>query len=123
MFCYFIVCHNLIFKFFNSLSFFFFVYNCKLVLLCSFKHSPYLNSLLYCDYRSRSRSFSGSLRGSPHRQLSPARRSPPPSAPRRGSRYRSPLRSPPRLVSACVDVLNSIYFRKIIGDNLYRTYI
>ncbi|CAG9859741.1 unnamed protein product [Phyllotreta striolata] len=46
--------------------------------------------------RSRSRSFSGSLRGSPHRQLSPARRSPPPGAPRRGSRYRSPLRSPPR---------------------------
>nr|XP_023022973.1 E3 ubiquitin-protein ligase RBBP6 isoform X1 [Leptinotarsa decemlineata] len=48
--------------------------------------------------RSRSRSFSGSLRGSPHRQLSPPRRSPQPSSiSRRGpSRYRSPLRSPPR---------------------------
>ncbi|KAG5887269.1 hypothetical protein JTB14_015706 [Gonioctena quinquepunctata] len=47
--------------------------------------------------RSRSRSFSGSLRGSPHRQLSPPRRSPPPLNTRRGaSRYRSPLRSPPR---------------------------
>lgn len=43
--------------------------------------------------RSRSRSFSGS----PHRQLSPARRSPSSSGPpRRGSRFRSPLRSPPR---------------------------
>ncbi|KAJ8965139.1 hypothetical protein NQ314_004364 [Rhamnusium bicolor] len=48
--------------------------------------------------RSRSRSFSGSLRGSPYRQLSPPRRSPPPSLPpRRGpARYRSPVRSPPR---------------------------
>ncbi|KAJ8923332.1 hypothetical protein NQ315_001890 [Exocentrus adspersus] len=48
--------------------------------------------------RSRSRSFSGSLRGSPYRQLSPPRRSsPPPLSGRRGpSRYRSPIRSPPR---------------------------
>ncbi|CAG9824597.1 unnamed protein product [Phaedon cochleariae] len=44
---------------------------------------------------SRSRSFSGSP---PHRQLSPARRSPLRSLPPRGgpSRYRSPIRSPPR---------------------------
>lgn len=57
------------------------------------------NFELILNCRSRSRSFSGSLRGSPFRDFSP-RHSPPR---RRGpSRYRSPIRSPPRSVEGAI---------------------